>query len=179
MTIQFQDEVPGVELCLIDQELVKLDMFHREKWHYLNRLRDPCKIAEEFVEAFNGLGNDVSVSIGWSAGSLTGVLLHVNNATSMKPVVDMLRWLGKKGHPKRGNPEDYPEIGRRTWNLNGLMRLLVFFRREDHEGSTDACRFVKGEPKKDSFEYALVCPADDRKGSVISEDSTKKDDPPF
>ena len=109
--------------------------------------------AERAQEEFPEVIERVSLGVGF--GCLQGVLVMSKTLTHVSQIVPVLRWFAKKGHRIIGKPEDYAEIGRRTWSLRPDRKIKVsaFFNGKD----ANSCKFVKtGEETRPT--YTFMCP---------------------
>jgi len=98
---------------------------------------DAVEVVELCAKAFPDLLP--AVSLGYTAMSIQGVLLHVYVKDMEKNIAPVLRFLGRAGYPKKGKPEDYAEFKRRTWTCDGDVKVLAFLRGEDD----DVCEYVQ------------------------------------
>lgn len=113
-------------------------------------LIEAARVAEEAEETFKDQIKGFRLSAGWHMGTLQGILIFCD-VNDMAEVTPLLQWLAKKGYPKKGKPEDYPEIKRRTWEC-GKINISAFL---PYSGGSK-CEFVKIGVKEEPI-YELQC----------------------
>lgn len=124
-------------------------------------------MAEE-VAALHPSLPEVRVNLGWEAGQMQGVLLHIGNAweadKSVKDVRDvypLLAELRQRGFKPAGH-FDYAEVGRRTYTYRrddgATISVSVFTFRPGDDDQVDgpSCRFVKVGVEERPV-YKLMC----------------------
>lgn len=96
----------------------------------------------ELIHSYLVSGDDPTngVSIGWGRGSMQGVLLHVYFPTSFADVTPLIKFLRAQGLKLDRSPDDYIELGRRSWSFDdGKLQVLSFAA----EGAS--CKIVETE----------------------------------
>ncbi len=132
----------------------------------VEKFRKPCEDATRIcsdlgIEYGSKESGVTHLSIGWHTGTVPGVLIAFRAATfdDVRPLLARLRLAGYR--PK-GEPEDYEELKRRTYNFDPI-RVMVFF---DIEKEGPSCKFEKvGQKTVDVFR--LIC--DDEDPNLIGE----------
>ena len=117
-----------------------------------------ARIAEQIVSEFKTDDNNLSARVGIpGTTSQPGVLImiHVRNIKEITPILRMLVRVG--GYHMKGKPNDFPEIGRRTYDF-GNLHLMVFFSRIIDGMSGSVCEYVKvGVKTHEEGVYELRC----------------------
>lgn len=111
------------------------------------------EVAKAFVAAFPptepGYIQQMRTSVGVGSGSLNGVLI-MWDARRLQDVTPRLSWLAQK--LGKYLIEDYPELGRRTYDF-GRLKFCVFFNTYD---AKTVCKFVE-VGKEEKPIYKLMC----------------------
>lgn len=124
----------------------------RAKVDTINSWRNTEREIAGLLEGFNDdhPNRKARYSIGEPASfSLVGLLIKLEDLETVSDVAPILRELAAIGFRQKGEPDDYPELRRRTWNLKREddptpVKVMVFFRdtsADDADGPT--CRYVQ------------------------------------
>jgi hypothetical protein len=135
-------------------------------------MQSAAALAEEVCAAFPDL--PLSVTLGYQTGTLQGVLIFAGGygegdcLGDIRLVFPILKELSRRGFKSSGKPEDYPEIGRRTWNLRKAdeptpVRFCAFVAAPHMAG--EVCRFVQTGVKEQPV-YELLCDDGEPEGAA-------------
>jgi len=137
---------------IIQEEIDKLN----EKIKKLKSWDDTAELTQSILESIPKMMNP-KLSIGIEFGQLHGVLLHVD-LKKVGEVSFILKQFASHGYHLKSEPEDYPEIHRRSWNLksetNNTPVIVSGFFRKENEGQQ--CKFIKVGEKTEPV-YKLIC----------------------
>jgi len=128
----------------------------------LERVEDETKRVLELIPAANLCNKvasafphmeDIRTSVRVGGGVLNGALFMVD-VDKLQDISPILRYFAKQGWRINGEPDDYEEVQRRTWELSseehpGRIQVSAFFKGE-------TCKFVKVGTKQEPV-YELKC----------------------
>lgn len=117
-----------IETALNEMQILRMKVFD---------LIEAARVAEKIGDEFKETIRNFRLSYGVDMIRLQGILVQID-VNDMKEVIPILKYLAKNGYPKKGEPEDYPEIRRRTWDC-GQIKVSAFL----PWGEKSKCKYVK------------------------------------
>ncbi len=126
----------------------------RMLWLRVLTMKKMAQFADGIVAEHQDKFKRLEVSLGYSSGSLPGVLIIAHDIQDMREILPIIREMRRYGWKVKSH-DDFPAAKRRTYYLeNGKEKIKILALLSWDDGTT--CRYVQVGVKKEP-QYELQC----------------------